>query len=148
MGERERTGGGAGGVDAFLGAGTTITGTLVFDGIGRIEGRVDGEVTARDTLTIGEGSVVNATVTGTTVIVEGQVTGDVTARKRLEVRASGRVRGNIAAPTLVVHEGAVIDGQCTMRGTEVAAGAGDLEAVPILDRTRDAALEVVSTLTR
>jgi len=151
MGDRERTSASAaGGIDAFLGKGTTITGTLVFEGAGRIEGRVDGEISAKDTLTIGEGAVVNATVSGTAVIVEGQVIGDVTAGKRLEVRASGRVQGNISAPTLVVHEGATIDGLCSMRRTEsaVAAGVVDTEAVPILDRTRDAALQVVSTLSR
>jgi len=106
MGERG-TPGGVGGIDAFLGKGTTITGKLVFEGPGRIEGKVEGEIAAHDTLTIGEGATVNAKVTGTSIIVEGQVTGDVIAKQRLELRPSGRVRGNITAPSLVIHEGAI-----------------------------------------
>src|SRR5215467_6627397 len=56
---------GPGGIGAFLGKGTKVTGKLVFDGPGRIEGHVEGEITAQDVLTIGDGATVNAKVTGT-----------------------------------------------------------------------------------
>ena len=62
MGERDRGTGQPGGIDAFLGKGTTISGKLVFEGPGRIEGKVEGEIAAHDTLTVGEGAVVNAKV--------------------------------------------------------------------------------------
>ena len=80
MGERDRSSHftGVGGMDAFLGKGTKITGKLVFEGAGRIEGQVDGEISAQDVLTVGEGALVNAKIAGTTVVIEGQVTGDVT----------------------------------------------------------------------
>lgn len=145
--ERDRGVGQTGGIDAFLGKGTTISGKLVFDGPGRIEGKVEGEITAHDTLTIGEGAVVNAKVTGTSIVVEGQITGDVVARQRLELRPSGRVRGNISSPSLVVQEGAILDGQCAMGGKDTAAltttddGLADL----ILDRARDSAAQTVKT---
>lgn len=99
---------------AFLGKGASLTGTVKFDGPARIEGSVEGEITARDSLTIGETAVVKATVSGTTVVVHGQVTGDVTAKTRLELRAGARITGNISAPTLVIEPGAVFDGQCSM----------------------------------
>src|SRR5580765_3395141 len=57
--------GGTGGIDAFLGKGTKVSGKLTFEGPGRIEGQVDGEVTAQDTLTIGQGAIVKAKITGT-----------------------------------------------------------------------------------
>jgi cytoskeletal protein CcmA (bactofilin family) len=102
------------GSSAFLGKGSRIIGKLAFEGPARIEGTVEGEVAAQDTLTIGETAIVNAQITGTTVIIHGRVTGDVTARKRLEIRAPGRVMGNITSPSLVIHEGVVFEGQCTM----------------------------------
>lgn len=101
-------------VSAFLDESTTVTGTVVLGGPARIEGRVEGEVTAKDTLTIGKSAVVNARVTGTTVTVHGTVKGDITATTRLELCAPCRVQGNISAPTLVIHEGAVFEGGCTM----------------------------------
>ena len=112
-----------GGTSAFLGKGSRASGKLTFEGTVRIEGHVEGEITAQDALTIGEGAVVNAHITGASVMVHGNVTGDITARKRLEIRAPGKVFGNISTPSLVIHEGVVFEGQCTMAGTE--AGRAD-----------------------
>ncbi len=112
--------GGPGGVNAFLGKGSQVTGKLVFEGMGRIEGQVEGEISAQETLTIGESAVVNAQITGTTIIIQGRVTGDITAKQRLELRAPSRVHGNISTPSLVVQDGAFFEGQCNMRGSELA----------------------------
>jgi cytoskeletal protein CcmA (bactofilin family) len=103
---------------AFLGKGTRVTGKLVFEGPVRIEGQVEGEIAAQDTLTIGETAVVNAQITGNSIVVHGRVTGDVTARHRLEIRAPGKLFGNISTPSLVIHEGVVFEGQCAMGGAE------------------------------
>ena len=108
------------GSSAFLGKGSRIVGKLAFEGPARIEGTVEGEIAAQDTLTIGETAVVNAQITGSAVIIHGRVTGDVTARKRLEIRAPGRVVGNITTPSLVIHEGVVFEGQCTMGDVRAA----------------------------
>jgi cytoskeletal protein CcmA (bactofilin family) len=107
-----------GGTSAFLGKGSRITGKLVFEGSVRIEGQVEGEIVAQDTLTIGESAVVSAQINGTSVVVTGKVTGDITARKRLEIRAPGKVFGNISTPALIIHEGVLFEGQCTMGGAE------------------------------
>ena len=106
----------ASGSGAFLGRGSRVVGKVSFEGPARIEGTVEGEVVAQDTLTIGESAVVNAQVTGNAIVIHGRVTGDVVARKRLEIRAPGRLLGNITTPSLVIHEGVVFEGQCTMAG--------------------------------
>ena len=121
MGERDTTPGRHAGMDAFLGKGSKVDGKLVLGGTGRIEGQVEGEISAQDTLTIGESAVVNAKISGTSIIIEGRVTGDVCARQRLELRAASRVQGNISTPCLVVQDGAVFEGQCSMSGAEVTA---------------------------
>jgi cytoskeletal protein CcmA (bactofilin family) len=118
--ERERTAGEEPGTSAFLGKGSRVSGKLAFEGTVRIEGHVEGEITAQDTLTIGESAVINAQITGTSVIIHGKVTGDITARRRLEIRAPGKVFGNISAPSLVINEGVIFEGQCTMSPTEPA----------------------------
>jgi len=110
------------GTSAFLGKGSRINGKLAFEGAVRIEGQVEGEIAAEDTLTIGESAVVKAKINGTSVIVHGQVTGDVNARSVLELHATAKVLGNISAPRLVVHEGAIFEGQCSMGGSQAAAG--------------------------
>src|SRR3989442_1357915 len=114
-----------GGTSAFLGKGSRVSGKLTFEGTVRIEGQVEGEITAQDALTIGEGAVVNAQITGTSVIVHGKVTGDITARRRLEIRAPGKVFGNISAPSLVINEGVIFEGHCTMSTIEPARSDKD-----------------------
>lgn len=119
----------SGGAKAYLGKGSRITGKLSFDGPAQIDGQVDGEIQAQDTLTIGEGAVVNATISGASVVIHGRVTGDVTARKRLEIRAPGALIGNIATPSLVIHEGVVFEGQCSMNSAEARADRSKVTAL-------------------
>lgn len=124
----------ASGASAFLGKGTKITGKVHLDGPGRIEGQVEGEISSQDTLTIGEGAVVNARITGATVIVHGQVTGDITARTRLELRGPSRVQGNITTPSLVIHDGATFEGQCTMGGSADARPAKEKKLAGVVPK--------------
>jgi len=124
MFERERNTSqlvGPGGIDTFLGRGTKVNGKLVLEGTARIDGQVEGEISAQDALTVGEGAVVNAKISGTSIVIEGGVTGDVTARERLELRASARVQGSVTTASLVVHEGAALSGRCSMGGGEATA---------------------------
>jgi len=130
-----------GGANAFLGKGSRVTGKLVFEGPVRIEGQIDGEIAAQDTLTIGESAVVNAQMSGTSIIIHGRVTGDVTARKHLEIRAPGKLFGNISTPSLVIHEGVVFEGHCSMGGPEVQRTEKDRKVAlfPKEERTSDGA---------
>jgi cytoskeletal protein CcmA (bactofilin family) len=147
MGERDTTPGRHAGMDAFLGKGSKVDGKLVLEGTGRIEGELEGEICAQDMLTIGESAVVNAKISGTSIIIEGRVTGDVSASQRLELRASSRVQGNISTACLVVQDGAVFEGQCSMSGAEVPAHAEKRPAPTALnpERRPDSPVHVVAT---
>src|SRR5947209_11217272 len=130
--ERERVQPGeTGGTSAFLGKGSHVSGKLQFEGTVRIEGHVDGEISAQDTLIIGESAVVNAQVTGSSIVIHGRVTGDVTAQKRLEIRAPGKLFGNSATPSLAIHDGAVSAAQCAMGGPAAMRAAKTLKATVI-----------------
>ena len=100
--------------DQYLGNGSRVSGKLSFDGTVQIDGHVDGEISAQETLILGEGAVVTAQISGTTVVIKGQVTGDMNARKQVEICAPGKLYGNIVTPSLVVHEGAIFEGHCSM----------------------------------
>ena len=135
-----------GATSAFLGKGTKIVGKLNFEGSVRIEGQIEGEIAAQDTLTIGESAVVKAKVTGTSVIVHGQVTGDIQARTRLELRAPSKVVGNINSGSLVIHEGAVFEGQCSMSGAEAAEHAEKRPGPALVtERRPDSPVHVVAS---
>jgi cytoskeletal protein CcmA (bactofilin family) len=103
-------------VQAHLGQGSRVEGKLTFDGSVRIDGQVEGEIGAQDTVIVGEGAELNAQITANTIIVQGRITGDITARKRVELKAPAVVSGNISTPSIVIHEGVVFEGHCTMGG--------------------------------
>jgi cytoskeletal protein CcmA (bactofilin family) len=103
---------------AFLGKGTRLSGKISFEGTARIEGQVEGEIVANDTLLIGESALLNAQINGATVVIHGKVTGDINASKKLEIRAPGRLYGNVTTPSLVIEEGVIFEGHCSMGAAE------------------------------
>src|SRR5262249_2726165 len=134
-GDRERSrampeDGGGRGSNAFLGKGSRVVGKLTFEGPVRIEGQVEGEITAQDALTIGESAVINAQIIGNSVVIQGRVTGDVTARKRLEIKAPAKLYGNSSAPSLVIQEGVVFEGQCSMGAADSQRTEKDRKVTP------------------
>lgn len=100
---------------AYLDSGSRINGKLLFEGPIRIDGQVDGEITAKESLVIGETAVVTAQIKANAIIVAGKVSGDIVATQRLEIRPSARVIGNLTSPVLIVHEGAMFEGHCSMQ---------------------------------
>jgi cytoskeletal protein CcmA (bactofilin family) len=99
---------------AYLDSGAKISGKLSFEGPTRIDGQVDGEIYAKDSLTIGESAVVTAQIKAASIVVAGKISGDISATSRIEIRPSAKVIGNLVAPVLVVHEGATFEGHCSM----------------------------------
>jgi cytoskeletal protein CcmA (bactofilin family) len=100
---------------AYLDSGSKISGKLLFEGTTRIDGQVDGEITAKESLVIGESAVVTAQIKANAIMVAGKVSGDIVATQRLEIRPSARVIGNLTSPVLIVHEGAMFEGHCSMQ---------------------------------
>jgi cytoskeletal protein CcmA (bactofilin family) len=100
---------------AYLDRGSRIQGKISFEGPARIDGEVDGEINAKESLVIGESAVVTAQIRAASVSVAGKVSGDITATQRIEIRPAAKVNGNITAPVLVVQEGALFEGHCSMQ---------------------------------
>lgn len=100
---------------AYLDRGSKITGKVSFEGPARIDGEVDGEINAKDSLAIGESAVVTAQIRAGSVSVAGKVSGDIVATQRIEIRPSAKVNGNVTAPVLSIQEGAQFEGHCSMQ---------------------------------
>jgi cytoskeletal protein CcmA (bactofilin family) len=122
----------SGGYDrACLDSGSRISGKLFFEGPVRIDGQVDGEIRASDSVGIGEGAIVTAPLKGASVVIAGKVSGNIQASKRIEIRPTAKVYGNLTTPVLVVHDWALFEGHCTIHteakedrsGTSTAAKA-------------------------
>jgi len=105
-------------IKAYLGEDTVFSGTLSFNGVVRIDGKMDGEVNTDDTLIVGENGVIEADINAGTVICRGKIKGTIKASKRIEIHTNSEVVGNISAPALLVENGAIFDGSCDMTGND------------------------------
>ena len=117
-------------VEAILGRGSKVVGTLTFVGPAELDGQIEGEVIAQDRLTIGESAVLQAKVTGAEIIVKGTVNGDIFATKRLALKRPAKVVGNITTATLSIEEGVVFEGKSSMSGA-----ARDKEVKPFISKS-------------
>ncbi len=105
-----------------LARGCKVSGKLSFTGPTLIDGEVDGEITAKDGVTIGESGWVTAPIRAASITVAGAVAGDLTASQRIEIRSSAKVLGNLTSPVLVIHEGAVLNGSCAIQREDTPDG--------------------------
>jgi cytoskeletal protein CcmA (bactofilin family) len=97
---------------AYLDRGSKITGKISFEGRAQIDGEVNGEINAKDSLTIGESAVVTAQIRAVSLCVAGKVSGDIVATQRIELLPSAKLSGNITAPELSIQDGALFEGHC------------------------------------
>ncbi|MHB1844525.1 MAG: bactofilin family protein [Deltaproteobacteria bacterium] len=94
--------------------GIEIKGNLSGAGDLIIEGRVEGEISLRNTLTIEESGEVSADVELTSIIVNGKLNGNIAATDRVSISSSARVVGDIKAPRIVIEDGARFKGSIEM----------------------------------
>jgi cytoskeletal protein CcmA (bactofilin family) len=118
-------------VGAFLDDGSELEGKYTCTGTVMLDAKLRGEITARDTLIIGDHGVVEATVRAGTLIVRGQVVGNVTASESVELKSSARVTGDVEAPVIVMEKGAMLDGRCRMTKDKPAEASPSAVVIPI-----------------
>ena len=104
--------------ERWLEVDAAMTGTLTFkDPVNlAINGRFEGTLDTRGSLSIGEQAKVKATIHGEKVVIGGTIQGDLVATMIVEVLASGRITGKVTTPRLVVHDGAIVQGTLEMAG--------------------------------
>jgi len=80
----------------------------------RINGKFEGTLDVKGSLTIGTTAVVRADIIGDNVIIEGRFKGKIVARGSLTLLSTANIEGEIYPTKLIIAEGAVFDGNCSM----------------------------------
>jgi cytoskeletal protein CcmA (bactofilin family) len=104
-------------ITAVLGRGTEFQGSLIFEGVVRIDGKFRGDIFSRDTLILGPDSRIEAQIDADVVLIAGYVEGEIRATTRVEIHSSGYVRGSVLAPVFKIEEGGMFDGTTQMQGS-------------------------------
>ncbi len=97
-----------------IGRGIEIKGTLSGAGDLVVEGRVEGQISLKNTLTIEESGEVKADVEVESVVINGKMSGNVEATDKVQVSNSARMVGDIKAPRVVIEDGARFKGSIEM----------------------------------
>ena len=111
-----------GAIETLIGAEVEIKGDIDFSEGLRIDGKVKGNITARDTanstLILGEHAEVSGKITAPHIIVNGSVSGDVHCTARIELQSNARITGDVYYQHISIAFGAAIDGNLLHYGTE------------------------------
>lgn len=102
--------------EKILDVDASMQGSLIFrDPVNlKINGRFEGTLNTKGNLMIGEHAVVNADITGDSIVIAGKTSGNVHALKELKLIAPACVVGDVRTPLLSVAEGAILEGTCRM----------------------------------
>ena len=102
--------------ERILDVDASMQGTLSFkDPVNlRINGKFEGNLDTRGTLSVGPSAVVSANIIGDDIIIGGRVKGKITAKERLTLLPTAIVEGDIYPVKLNVAEGAILEGRCYM----------------------------------
>ena len=108
---------------SYFAGGVTLKGRLCFNGVIRLDGRLQGEIVASGTLVVEETAVIIGDTLVENIVLSGTVYGNVRASKSVQINASAKVFGHIDYGELNI-EGAVHEGSSHKLNTEETA---DLE---------------------
>lgn len=114
-------------LDTIVGPESILKGDLASKGTVKVDGRVEGSVTA-DCLVIGEAGKLTGDVTVREIVVGGRVTGTIHATDGVDILRKGEVCGDIFAARLTIAEGGHFDGRSTMQHQKKISYAGDTAA--------------------
>ena len=99
--------------NTVIAKGITFTGTIEGEGIVQVEGRLEGEIKLRGSVTITTTGEVVGPITADAVRVAGEVSGNITARDHLCLERTGGVHGDVTTASLIVENGR-LDGSSRM----------------------------------
>jgi len=106
---------GVGELNSIIGRGAVLEGKLEVQSSIRVDGRVKGSVKSSDTIVVGKDGVVEGDLTAKNVVVGGKVNGKIEATGRVVLESTSTFTGDLKTGKLVIDEGAVFDGQCSMK---------------------------------
>lgn len=111
-------------LDSLIGAKTRVEGDIRFSGGLRVDGQVQGDVTATGdepgTLVLSDQARIEGEIRVSHVVINGTVVGPVHAGEYLELQSKARVTGDIHYRTLEIQLGAVVEGRLVYQNGEAS----------------------------
>jgi cytoskeletal protein CcmA (bactofilin family) len=101
-------------INAFWDKGCMFNGKMISEGIFRLDGKMEGEISHRGTLIIGETAVIKGNLEANVLILNGKLEGEIKAKERMEIHPKGKLYGTVYTPIFVIQDGGIFEGNCKM----------------------------------
>ena len=101
-------------ITTYIGADTTVEGTVITKSSIRIDGTIIGGVCADGTIVLSESGQIQGNVMGENIVVAGVIDGNMQIRDKVNIEATGEVYGDITTNRILVDEESIFQGQCNM----------------------------------
>lgn len=105
-------------LDTLIGKETVITGNIKTKGSLRIDGGLEGNLTASDTFTAGAGARIKGDVRCRDAFVGGRIEGNIYAQGKVEMHSGAHLTGDVTCKGLVIQDNVFFEGRCSMKEKE------------------------------
>jgi cytoskeletal protein CcmA (bactofilin family) len=102
----------------IIGQSTFIEGTIKSQGNIRIDGRIRGTVSTKGNFIIGLTGEIEGHSHAKNITISGKFDGNIEAVEKLILENNSKVTGDINTRRLVIDDGAIFNGNCTMKPSE------------------------------
>ena len=103
--------------------GVRIEGKVTSAGNIRVDGEIQGDISSKSNVVVGESGQVNGQINADSITIGGRVSGSLRAKDKLTLEAKANLKGDLFTKILVVEAGAKFDGKSKM------GDAKDLEEI-------------------
>lgn len=104
-------------LESLIGANSVFKGDINTKGTLRIDGTMEGNVTA-DWVIIGEKASLRGDIAARGIVVGGRIEGSLRAKEIVEIKSKGQVYGDVHTGKLTIIEGGIFDGRSAMTKEE------------------------------
>lgn len=100
----------------IIGSGTDIIGNVSSNGDIRIDGKLEGNLTTKSKLVLGNTGLIIGDISCKNSEISGQITGKILVEEHLILKASAKIFGDIKTTKISIEPGAIFTGTCNMNG--------------------------------
>jgi len=98
----------------IIGNGTIIDGNVTSGGDIRIDGKLNGNITTKSKLVLGDAGCITGEINCKNSEISGEINGKINVEDILTLRSTAKIFGDIITSKLSVEPGAIFTGTCNM----------------------------------
>lgn len=111
----------------IIGAGTKVVGDIDTNGDLRIDGVIEGNITAKGKVVLGSAGSIKGTIKCANAEISGNFDGKIEASELLSLKSTSVFKGDMKVSKLSIEPGAIFNGTCNMSDKPNTAAAASTE---------------------